>query len=190
MFAGGVILAVIIALLRGGKLQGLLHLPFHYQALVLAPFVARFGLFLADVYGLQLESAIVLVTQTVAYVLLLVGLWLNRSVRGVPTIGLGVLLNALAVVANGGQMPVLGSAAFATGQGAAFERMAAAGSYLHQPLTEATRLAFLGDIFATPHWLPSRTVFSAGDVLILLGVMALVQFLMMRPVRTRVPYYS
>jgi Family of unknown function (DUF5317) len=86
----------------------------------------------------------------------------NRRVRGLLFIGLGGLANLVAIVANGGVMPM--SAAAGRTAGMTTEKGFANSAVLEHPV-----LAPLGDVFAVP-----GAVFSLGDVAILLGAAVLV----------------
>src|SRR6188474_3026063 len=77
---------------------------------------------------------------------------------------LGMALNAIAIVSNGGRMPVNPEAWAATGLDGAGESNVAVG---------ADRLSFLGDIFALPKELPLTNVFSIGDLLLGIGTVML-----------------
>jgi hypothetical protein len=88
----------------------------------------------------------------------------NRRLPGMLLIGLGALLNAAAMSANGGVMPASPSALAAAGLSLHHD------SYVNSGLVENARLPFLGDVFAIPSSLPLHNVFSVGDVCIGLGV--------------------
>ena len=78
---------------------------------------------------------------------------------------LGMALNAIAILSNGGRMPVNQEAWESTGlEGAAHSNVAVG----------ADRLAFLGDIFALPRELPLANVFSIGDLLLGIGTVMLI----------------
>jgi len=99
----------------------------------------------------------------------LVGAWTVANLRlpGVPLMGLGLLLNALVVLANGVAMPV--SVAAAERAGLTRADLALDDDPLHVERTSATHLGFLGDVVAVP--LPCRPqVVSPGDVLLASGV--------------------
>lgn len=185
MFATWVLLAIVVGLLRRGRLQGLLDLPFRWSGLVVLAFLLRLSLHLVGLRGLDLADALVWTVQAVSYGLLLLAVVINRRVPGIPTLGAGVVANGLVILANSGRMPVSAEAAEAVGHTAAFARLVQDGSYLHQALAGQSRLTFLADVFATPSWLPVRTVFSVGDVLILVGIFILIQHLMLRPALDR-----
>jgi hypothetical protein len=88
----------------------------------------------------------------------------NRHLPGMLLIGLGALLNLIAMSANGGVMPASASALDQAGLPRHRE------SYVNSTLMEEPRLGFLGDVFAIPEPVPLHNVFSVGDVCIGVGV--------------------
>jgi hypothetical protein len=101
-----------------------------------------------------------------SYACLLVAAALNRATRGVPIVAVGLLLNLAAIVANGGQMPVLPGARDASGH-----------SYVSEANSVADPdpvLGWLVDRWAAPDWVPLANVYSVGDVVIALGAFVLV----------------
>jgi len=78
----------------------------------------------------------------------------------------GVALNITVIVFNGGYMPQERAALASIG---ASPRSADRLTNV-APLTDQTRLAWLGDIIAQPDWLPLRNVVSIGDLLLSMGV--------------------
>jgi hypothetical protein len=107
------------------------------------------------------------VAHIASYVL--AGAWLvaNRGVPGMRLIGLGGGLNGLAIAVNGGTLPASASAVQAAGQ------VADTGKFTNSQVLADPRLAWLGDVFATPTWVPGNNVFSVGDVAIWVGLMVL-----------------
>src|SRR6266702_661377 len=84
----------------------------------------------------------------------------NRHLPGMLLIGLGALLNLIAMSANGGVMPA--SAAALDKAGLPLQR----DTYANSALVRDPRLGFLGDVFAVPEPVPLHNVFSVGDVTI------------------------
>jgi hypothetical protein len=85
----------------------------------------------------------------------------NLRLPGIGLIGLGGLLNLVAIAANGGVMPASAGALAAAGldRGAGFA---------NSTVVDDAKVAFLGDVFALGG--PFPNVFSVGDVLLGLGV--------------------
>jgi hypothetical protein len=71
-------------------------------------------------------------------------------------------------VSNGGTMPASAAALSASGW------RPAPGHFTNSAVVPHPKLSILGDIFATPRWLPAHDVFSIGDVLIVAAVALLV----------------
>ena len=86
----------------------------------------------------------------------------NLAIRGLVLVFLGGLSNLVAIVANGGSMPVSPDALQAV------SRLPESG-YSNSVLVADPRLVPLTDIFAMPSWVPAANVFSVGDVLIGVG---------------------
>lgn len=106
--------------------------------------------------------------HVLSYLLLAAFAWANRRVAGVPIIALGGLLNFICITANGGVMPTDPDAMASIG------RAASDGEFTNSTALADPKLAFLGDIIATPASWPLHNVYSVGDVLILLGAFVLV----------------
>jgi len=101
--------------------------------------------------------------------------WSNRHVPGVLLLGFGGALNVLAMSLNGGTMPASASALRASGW------QPAPGHFANSAVVAHPKLGFLGDVFATPHWMPFHDVFSVGDLLIVVAVSVLVYRTCSRP---------
>jgi hypothetical protein len=95
---------------------------------------------------------------------------LNLGIRGLPTIGLGGLLNATAIVANGGTMPASQTALAAAGL------TNSPNGFENSAMLADPKLSFLGDTFSIPASWPLHNVFSVGDVLIVVGAVVLLHF--------------
>jgi hypothetical protein len=102
--------------------------------------------------------------HVLTYVMLGAFLWLNRRLPGLRIVGLGALLNTLAIVANRGVMPASATAERLSGLHLppGFENSAHFGHEL---------LPFLGDIIPWPGPLPN--VLSIGDLIIFTGTVVL-----------------
>ncbi|MBW3562948.1 MAG: DUF5317 domain-containing protein [Actinobacteria bacterium] len=163
-----VLVAVALSLLRGGRLRRLADAPIRATGLLVGGLALQVGVDVTTAQGLVggAVSAAVLVLSQV----LVVG-WVvaNRYRAGMPLILLGLLMNLVVIAANGA-MPVDLEAVNAAGGATP---VVALGK--HEPLTEASRLAFLADIFAIPLL---RTVVSAGDVVLAAGLIPLAHDLM------------
>lgn len=87
----------------------------------------------------------------------------NRRLPGVLVVAAGGASNALAIAANNGTMPASQSALASSGWAPDPDHFANSAA-LADP-----HLAVLGDVFATPGWFPLQSIFSIGDVVIVVG---------------------
>lgn len=98
-----------------------------------------------------------------SYALITWALWLNRALPGLVLIAVGGGTNAAVIALNGGTLPASAEALVAAGYSLDPDAFKNSG-VVAEPV-----LPWLGDIMATPAWLPLRNVISPGDLVILLG---------------------
>jgi Family of unknown function (DUF5317) len=111
-----------------------------------------------------LEAAVHVLT----YVGALAVIALNWRIPGMVVIGVGTFCNGFTIAINGGTLPA-SAAADAAVNFHKHDRGLANSAVLAHP-----HLAWLGDRFASPVFLPLRNVMSIGDLLILAGAILLV----------------
>ena len=171
--------ALVVGLLRGGKLSQMVDLPLKLGWLALLAFAIQVYLtrFPADRGGglFSLRAGVLILS----YVLLFVVVWKNRRITGLWIIGLGLLLNFLVMVANGGFMPITPEALTQAGYASlasSLESGVRVGRSKNILLArEETRLWVLSDTFVLPRSFPLSRVFSPGDIVIAIGAFILVQ---------------
>ena len=153
-----IFLGIAFALLLGGKPSRLLSVEFRHGWTVFAALGLQVVLFSGarDLFPHALHEPLHLST----YALLFTFAFVNVRHLALLPLFLGMALNAIAITANGGSMPVKPDAWEAAGLGAGHSNNVEVG---------ADRLAFLGDVFALPQALPLTNVFSIGDLLIGIG---------------------
>lgn len=176
------VLALLTAVLRGGRLSCLAAMGIRSGWLILVAFAMQVWLvyFSTGKTGGALDpSAWVHVGS---YALLMAALWQNRHLPGMPAIALGLLLNAAVITANGGFMPI---------EPAAVERLGHADRVVDPGLgsrvnmakdvvlsRNLTHLWLLSDVFVVALPYPFRTAFSMGDALLAAGFFVLLHRVM------------
>jgi hypothetical protein len=160
LILAGTVLAMLLVPLLGGRLSGLSRIEL------------AGGRLLAVALGLQVLAltvlpgaphALLVALHGSSYVLAAAFVWRNRTVPGLPLLASGGALNALVIAVNGGQMPASADAVRRAGLPLHEE------GFVNSGVLDDPRLAPLGDVFASPDWLPLSNVYSPGDLLLLAG---------------------
>ena len=181
MFLSAVALALLVGALAGGGLPQLAGLRLRSVWLLGAALALR-------ILAQLLKQAdpgtdLPLATASIgAYALIFVWLSANWRVPGLQVAAVGIGLNTLAVLLNGGQMPIWSSAFVAAG----FTPADLARDPFHFLLTTTTvgdfvsRGGIFGDVVPIPiPWI--RDVVSIGDVLLAIGIFWAIVYAMTRP---------
>jgi hypothetical protein len=161
-----VLLAVLLGLALGGSLSRLGDLRLRGTWFLFAAVGLQVGAFPFGFLPWSTGWTTGTVLWLASYALLTAGALLNLRIRGVPLLAAGIGANLVAILGNGGAMPVLPSAMHAAGRT----------ELVHANSTAASdpSLAWLVDRFAAPEWVPLANVFSVGDVAIALGAIVVV----------------
>jgi hypothetical protein len=157
-------IGIVFAVLLGGRLSRVLDVHLRCQLLVVLALGVQVLLLsaLSEGFSDLQERGL----HVGSYALLIVFAVLNLRVWALIPVLLGTGLNALAIAANAGRMPVADHAAQAMGGLQPSEDS--------NVTTASDRLGFLGDMFALPAELPLTNVFSVGDLLIGFGMAAFI----------------
>ena len=181
MFLSVVVLALLTGALAGGGLPRLADLKLRSIWILGVALASRFaaGLLRQGDIGVEVPLGVFFIA---GYVLTFGWLWLNWKVPGLQVAAIGIGLNTLAVLLNGGQMPIW-SAAF---DAAGFTPAALANDPFHFLLRADSAAAFVtqGGIFGDVVPLPIpviRDVVSIGDVLLAVGIFWAIVYSMTRP---------
>ena len=106
MLIGGIVLGLVAGLLAGGRITNLASIRLRWIALLFLAVLVRFSTEWALGAGIEPVQAARLPLFGLSFGLLLAGLWVNRSHPGLSLAFTGILLNTIAIVANGGYMPI------------------------------------------------------------------------------------
>ena len=177
-----VLLAVGLGLALGGRLGNVALLELRAVWLFFAAITLQLVAFPLELFPWRTPETVASALWVLSYVLLLVAAVLNARITGVPVVALGMLLNLVAILANGGTMPVRYEAMHEAG---AIDAKVAHGRTVGEPdrvqvlqanstaLTDPS-LPWLVDRWAAPEWVPFANVFSVGDVVIAFGAVVIV----------------
>jgi len=167
--------SLIIGLLRRGRWKGLATLPIKKVGLIILAFLIQFILVLFGERNCQLFSKIGIYLHIFSYILLLVALWYSKEIKGMKIIGIGVLINFIVILANGGQMPVSAKALLKAEMNDMLPLLNSKSYVVHTLLTEKSHLKFLADIIPLPPPYPRTRVLSIGDIVMGAGLFILIQ---------------
>jgi MFS family permease len=102
----GLVGGLILGLIAAGKIGRLIDVRLRWAGLILLAVLVRFGTQVAIADGVDLAEQLRLPLYGGAFGVLAVALWLNRRLPGLLAVFVGVVANGVAVVVNGGWMPV------------------------------------------------------------------------------------
>ena len=106
MLIGGIVAGLVTGLLAGGHLANLAAVRLRWIGVLFLAVVIRFATEWALNAGIPFAETLRLPLFASSFGLLLGGLWVNRHQPGLSLAFVGILLNAIAVVVNGGHMPI------------------------------------------------------------------------------------
>ncbi len=159
-------LGILVGLLAGGRLDRLAALPFAWAWLAMAGLLVQIVLFSGAVDGL-LGGGIGSGVYILSTAAVLIAVLRNVRLAGMPLVVVGAAANLVAIVANGGVMPTTVEALRAAG-------LDPTHGFSNSVVLADPALAPLTDIFALPSWVPLANVFSVGDLLLGVGVAAVI----------------
>ncbi|WP_042200322.1 DUF5317 domain-containing protein [Paenibacillus camerounensis] len=187
MVYDGIIIGFIAGLFRGGLKHGLVQFSnIRLKSGWIFPLLLVFQFLM---FYMQERSSTVAAASgyiyIAVYVVGLIFLWLNRHNKGFWLIMIGVFLNFLVMLVNGGRMPVSYEAASVLDP--IYLEMLKSGDAVtkHYLLDASTRLAFLGDIIPLSSPYPRTQAISIGDVVMNFGIFLFILHIMTPAATTR-----
>ena len=156
-----VLAGLLLGYLTGGSAARLGALRLSWAPLIVLGMAVQLALFSSPLGNAIGDAAPVV--YVLSNLVVLVAVAANLAVPGLVLVLAGGASNLLAIVANGGYMPV------SPGALEAMERLPKEGYSNSAPRVDVI-LGPLTDIFTMPTWVPMANVFSVGDVLIGAGV--------------------
>lgn len=180
MFLSTILLALIVGALAGGGLPRLADLRLRWSYLLLLALALQIAAAASGSTGLD-EVVPLGGIFLVSYFLILAWLWGNWRIPGLQVAAVGIGANLLAVLINGGRMPIWSGAYAAAG----FSEADIAADPFHFILRSdsvadfVSRGGLFGDVIPLP--VPIiRDVVSIGDVLLALGIFWAIVYSMTR----------
>ncbi len=170
MLFAGLLIGLIAGFAAGGRVDNLIAIRLRWPLLIFGALALRLGTEAALTRDVGIADSLRVPLLAAAYGVLAVGLWANRARPGMSLALVGIALNATAILANGGFMPVWEPSLTAAGFGRADVL-----STINVILPASLDANFfrsagpLGDVIPVP--LPLlRNVLSIGDVILGAGL--------------------
>jgi hypothetical protein len=163
LFVGALLLALLLVPLTKGSFHRLGRLHFRWLWVLLVALIVQFVLELVE-FPKDRIGDVGLALLLCTYAMILVFCYLNRQVKGMALVTVGIVLNVLVIAVNAG-MPTKDDVFVRNGHElhVPIER-----TVKHRPEEQSDRLGFLGDKISLPG--ETNTDYSIGDVIICLGI--------------------
>lgn len=151
---------------------------FNYFWLVPVFFLPQMFVFYLPGIRSQIADSLVSVCLVVSLLGLLLFCVINKQMPGMPVLMIGLLLNLMAIVANGGLMPLSTQTAAHLAPPETLAKLIVGNRFgvgkdvLLSP--ETIIFPWLADRFVPPDWFPYQFAFSLGDVFIGIGAFLLI----------------
>jgi hypothetical protein len=179
VFLDSVLVALVLGILLGGSPSALGELRVRRLWLAYAAIALQVVAFPSQVLPWSTPEGVARGLWLVSYALLIAMIVQNRHLRGIVIVGVGLACNLVAILDNGGLMPVTSDALRRAGLNYDVRNNSVS--------LAAPHLSALVDRFAAPGWLPLGNVFSVGDVLIGVGIVSVIVLAMRPRLLRRVP---
>lgn len=163
-------LSLFLAFIRGGQLNRLKNVELRLPYLAIMSFALDFLLYHHLNY---IPSWALFIIFIVKYALLFIFIFFNTKHKHMKIIGMGVLMNFLVILFNGGAMPVSRRALEIPSLAKQVEMIQSGVLSNYTLMTDKTPLWILADIIYIP-W-PKEQFISIGDIIIMLGIFLFIQ---------------
>lgn len=179
MLVESLVASLIIGKIRGGKFSNMGQEEIKGWFLIVSSFFLEYGAVFFACRDNDFVKTNIFYIHLLSYILLFVGIAMNIKKPPFQIMAVGVLLNLIVILANGGQMPVSVWAMEKTGLGRNIEMICEKADIVHCLMEPSTKLWFLGDVFPIGRKGFFAYVVSYGDIIMSIGVFVYIQQLML-----------
>lgn len=165
--------SIILGFIRKGSILGLAELNLKYIPCVFIAFLTEASISYITPPSLIYGRIILIGFVIIEYAFLFYFIWMNRKQPEILIMGVGILLNFLAIISNQGSMPLSDYVLKLPVLMDKITVMQTSFMPEYIVITKDVPLWFLGDIFYIP--IPTPTFMSIGDIPLGVGVFLLVQ---------------
>lgn len=177
--------SLVVGKIRGGSFSNIKDAQLEKWYFFVSAFAVEFSAIFMASRNVSFFRENILYIHALSYILLFIGIYHNRSQTAFRIIFVGVFLNFVVIMANGGQMPVSGEAMVSIGLVDNMLSIKNGEVITHTLINDRTALRFLGDIFVLPKPYPRPKIFSIGDIIMALGIFVYIQKNMIKKLKKR-----
>lgn len=175
--------SIVVGKLRGGSFSNMKDGNIEKWYLFITAFAVEFATVYLASKGFAFFRENILYIHFLSYLLLFIGIYFNRGSMGFKIVFIGVLLNFIVIMANGGQMPVSGEAMTNIGLIDNMHAIRDGEIITHALINNQTLFKYLGDIFVLGKPYPRPKIFSIGDIFMALGIFMYIQEIMVKKLK-------
>lgn len=173
MFIEAIVLGLIVAIFRKGKIRNIenMHIKGWYLFLIAGLIQGAVSWLKGknQLLGPEFFDKYFFYIHLITYLLMLTGIILNIKMRFMKFLLIGLVLNFIVIFANGGKMPV--SFKNAPGYEHYTEEMPDKEFDIkHTLVSEDTKFVYLADVIVLPRPYPLARIISIGDIFLMIGV--------------------
>lgn len=177
--------SIVVGKLRGGSLSNIKNASIEKWHFFVSAFLVEFTAVYMASKGVAFFAENIFLIHGLSYLLLFVGIYFNRSKLAFRIIFIGIFLNFIVIMANGGQMPVSGEAMAGIGLIDNMNNIRDGRIITHTLINNHTVLKYLGDIFILPKPYPRPKIFSIGDIFMAVGIFIYIQQIMIDKIKKK-----
>lgn len=175
--------SLVVGKLRGGSFSNMKDAQLEKCHFFVLGFAVEFLAVFMAAKNIGFFKDNILYIHALSYALLFAGIYFNRSLTAFKIVFIGVFLNFLVIMANGGQMPVSAEAMVRIGLVDNMLAIQNGEIVTHAIINENTALRFLGDILVIGKPYPRPKIFSIGDVVMAVGIFIYIQDIMIKKLK-------
>lgn len=178
MFVEAVIIPIIIGRLRKGNIKNLLNIYIDKWWIIVIAGMTEFIATLIRAKELRnwnLVNDNIFWIHLVIYLLLITALCFNINKKGFTLILIGIVLNFIVIMFNGGRMPVDISNIEHLMSESSLQYLKSGKDLTHVIADNSTKLLALGDIIHIPKPYPLPKTLSIGDAIMMVGIFRFIQ---------------
>ena len=177
--------SLVVGKLRGGSFSNIKDASLEKWYFFILGFLVEFTAVYMASRGIGFFRDNILIVHFLSYLLLFIGIYFNRGSLAFRIVFIGIFLNFLVIMANGGQMPVSGDAMADIGLMDNMIAIRGGKIITHTLMNDNTALKYLGDILVLAKPYPRPKIFSIGDVFMALGIFIYIQEIMIKKAKSK-----